>query len=322
LALQELRKTISSPDVPDAPSLATINGVSSQIFQAAVERLDNYNEDARVELEIRAADEALLAQGYQTMLSLGLPMSMHSSVISPSPSSTSSFSLARSFSHDSQQDSDLIGNELEAQIRDFTSGADLNVQRAMKILSKKLEDVQNDIAVLKQAMYDPDAFGPSSPSTTPTGNGLNSGANSSGWTSWIRGSPSRPASPAPTPTFGHVMTNPKLKHSSSFHPDMGSKRRGSLTDSNAQQGHPFANLDLRVSMPAFSSGPSSRSAVFSPPGIDWHGPRTRTVSTMHMLGLRSASNAGVVGSPRPQRSASSTSEVTEADKEDSEDDVE
>ncbi|KAJ3985649.1 hypothetical protein F5890DRAFT_1113531 [Lentinula detonsa] len=329
LALQDLRKALSSTDMSDGSSAVSnhsVNGISSQIYQAAIERLDNFNEDARVELEIRAADEALLAQGYQTMLSLSGShthnVSLSSSMISPL--SDSSYMLARSFSQDSQQDSELSASELEAQIRDFVSGKDSNVQRAQQSLSRKLADVQNDIAVLKRAMHDPDAFGPPSPSATHTTNDVNNlSNNSSGWASWIRGQPSRPASPAPAPTFGHVMTNPRLKHSASFHHDLAQKRRGSVTALNSQQGHPFANLDLRVSMPALSpAASSSRSAIFSPPGLDWHGPRTRTVSTMNMLGLGTArSTASADGrSPRPQRNASSASE--QENNEDSDDDIE
>ncbi|KAF5390165.1 hypothetical protein D9757_002893 [Collybiopsis confluens] len=278
LALQELKKVISL----DAMSMHTINGVSTEIFQAAVDRLDNYNEDARVELEIRAADEALLAQGYQTMLSLS-----GTSVVSPL---TSAF-LLRSFSQDSQE-VEPTAEVLELQIREFTSGEDLNVQRALQSLTRKLGDVQNDIAILKRATHDPDAFG-----ATSTANDLKSSshASNSGWTSWIRGSPSQTmASPSPPPTFGHVMTSPRLKHSLSFQRDLG-VRPGSIGEFNPQHAHPFSSLDLRVSMPMFSS-PSSSKSVFSPPGIDWHGPRTRTVSTMNMLGL-----GGQSGSPRPQR---------------------
>ncbi|KAJ3854903.1 hypothetical protein EV368DRAFT_35906 [Lentinula lateritia] len=295
LALQELRKTLSSTIVADdvsGTSIHTVNGISSQIYQAAIERLDDYNEDARVELEIRAADEALLAQGYQTMLSV-------------------------SESHDLSNPST---GELEAQIRGFISGADLNVQRARQSLSRKLADVQNDIAVLKRAMHDPDAFRLPSPATTLIEDGTsNDPSGNSGWTAWIRGTSARPASPSPAQTFGHVMTNPRLKHSSSFHQDLAPTRRGSVTTS--QQIHPFANLDLRVSMPALSSPLSSaRSAVFSPPGLDWNGPRTRTVSAMNMLGLGTARSAstGTGGSSRPQASSGSEEEG----KEDSDDDVE
>ncbi|KAJ4486191.1 hypothetical protein J3R30DRAFT_3327111 [Lentinula aciculospora] len=323
LALQELRKTLSAAEILEKTSEGapqTFPGISHQIYQAVVERLDNYNEDARVELEIRAADEALLAQGYQTMLSLSDSHDSISSSSAISPSSNSSYVFARSFSQDSQH-AELSASELEAQIRDFISGTDLNVQRARQSLSRKLVDVQNDIAVLKRAMHDPDVFGPPSPSTTPTTDDMNhQSGNSTGWTSWIRGQP-RPASPSPAPTFGHVMTNPRLKHSSSFHQDLVPKRRGSVAALNSQQLHPLAKLDLRVSMPAFSSPlSSSRSAVFSPPGLDWHGPRTRTVSTMSMLGLGTARSANAGGSPRPQRTASLTSE--EQDNEKSEDDVE
>ncbi|KAJ4000977.1 hypothetical protein F5050DRAFT_188788 [Lentinula boryana] len=121
LALQDLRKALSSTDMSDGSSAVSnhsVNGISSQIYQAAIERLDNFNEDARVELEIRAADEALLAQGYQTMLSLSGShthnVSLSSSMISPL--SDSSYMLARSFSQDSQQDPELSASELEAQI--------------------------------------------------------------------------------------------------------------------------------------------------------------------------------------------------------------
>lgn len=318
LALQELRRTLSSTIISDnvtGTSIHTVNGVSSQIYQAAIERLDDYNEDARVELEIRAADEALLAQGYQTMLSV-----LASHDLSNVSSLNSSYALAHSLSQDLYQDLEPSADELEAQIRGFISGADLNVQRARQSLSRKLADVQNDIAVLKRTMHDFDAFGLPSPATTHIEDGTNNDINgNSGWTSWIRGTSARPASPSPAQTFGHVMTNPRLKHSSSFHQDLAPRRRGSVTTS--QQIHPFANLDLRVSMPALSSPLSSaRAAVFSPPGLDWNGPRTRTVSTMNMLGLGTARSAstGTGGSSRPQ--ASSTSE--EERKEDSDDDVE
>ncbi|KAJ3835816.1 hypothetical protein EV361DRAFT_163003 [Lentinula raphanica] len=322
LALQDLRKTLlSSTDNPSGASAHIPNGPYSHLYEVAIERLDDYNEDARVELEIRVADEALLAQGYQTMLSLP---GLHAH--DTTPLASSSYSMARSLSQDSQQDSELSTDDLEAQIRDFVSGKDLNVQRARQNLSRKLADVQNDIAVLKRALHDPDALGPPSPSTISPANGVNSHFNGgSGWASWIRGQPSRPASPSLAPTFGHVMTNPRLKHSASFHHDLAPKRRGSVTALSSQQSHPFANLDLRVSMPPLSpTASSSRSGVFSPPGLDWHGPRTRTVSTMNMLGLgtaRSAASAdGGNSSPRPQRTVSLTSD--EEGKEDSDDDVE
>ncbi|KAJ7574001.1 hypothetical protein C8J56DRAFT_839445 [Mycena floridula] len=208
IALQDLKRSISSASPPSKP------------FSIAVDRLNDFTEDARVELEIRIADEALVARGYETMLSIPDAMSF----ASPGPTDTP---------------------DLESQIALFTSGRQDNVQRALNSLTRKLEDIEHDIAALKRAFHDPDFS--ASPAAAPASSGSN------GWTSWIR---SPPTSPQRGPTFGNIVTSPRL----SRHGD-----------------DPFEGLGLRVAVPSRVNR--------GIPGVESRGIRPRTLSTMHTLGL-------------------------------------
>jgi hypothetical protein len=141
------------------------------------------------------------------------------------------------------------------------------VQRSQRILSRKLDDIQHDIAAIKLAVHDT-ILAPPSPLTAPATNG-----GGGGWTAWIRSSPSVPTTPGsatglglgpgPAPTFGNVMTSPRLRHSPSLNFQVQSKK-----------GDPFASLGLRVPMPSYV-----------PQGVSQTVQRSRTVSTMYMLGL-------------------------------------
>jgi len=53
-------------------SISSISPVTEivAILRTAVQRLDDFNEDARVELEIRITDEELSARGFQTLLNV------------------------------------------------------------------------------------------------------------------------------------------------------------------------------------------------------------------------------------------------------------
>jgi len=266
LALQDLRKIISnsskSSSATSKSSPSTFN--TPQIWQTAFERLDDYNEDARVELEIRTADEALLAHGFETLLSVpgALP-------------STSSSTNTSSDGDNDALDSKPTQSEIEFQIKAFTSGTDTSVQKALQDFTRKLDDIQHDIAALKHAVHAPD-LSPSSP-TTPSP--INDG--SGGWTSWIRSSPSRSANPAPglgsgpAPTFGNIMTTPRLRHSSSLN-FYGHSKKDAPAD-------PFASLGLRLPMPSY---------VHVTPTAEGRGPRPRTLSAMYMLGLGSRNASG------------------------------
>ncbi|KAK0196455.1 hypothetical protein F5146DRAFT_922148 [Armillaria mellea] len=133
-ALQELKNQLSATN-------------SSQVLHTAAERLNDYAEDARVELEIRIADEALLAHGFETILTV--PGALD----------------------DKSGESPTL-EEVEAQIDAFISGSDPAVKKAQQNLCQKLDDIQHDIAAIKRAIHDPELLSPIPPSP------------SSGWMPW------------------------------------------------------------------------------------------------------------------------------------------
>ena len=261
LTLLDLKGTI--PTLPPSPSLS--------VLQNAVARLDDYNEDARVELEIRVSDEERITRGYETLLSVQGALS-----------------------------SEAEAGEVEAAVRAFVDGTEAAVARAQSQFSRKLDDLEHDIAAVKRRVHElPLALEAEETDLNP----LNSGANPS-WTSLAAGffAPPRPASPSIT--FGSVMTSPRLRRpASSAHMHV----RGGSSDSAAGGSSPalgdrspFATLDLRIPMPnvVFSAAPS---LARSPP------PRPRTMSGMYMLGLgmRNPSLVGTGNGPAGKpRSAS------------------
>ena len=293
LALEGLKVSLTSSELhPSTP-------IPVDILEAALGRLDDYTEDARVELEIRVSDEALLAKGYEALLCV--------------PGAMAAASIPTREAGDDGSNSDErtpIRSEVEKQIEEFVLGDDRVVRKARETFTRKLEDVQHDIASLKRAIYDPDslllplsASSSSSSSAhfqnlTPSGStsNLNLAATSKpdsangggGWTSWIRGSPSRPSSPAPpsmgpAPTFGNIMTSPRLRHTPSTgnfqnhtttqnqQGSAGSRRSffnlgagaASASPDTVQttKDHPLAQLGLKIPMPNF--GMSSHGGVHS-----------------------------------------------------------
>jgi hypothetical protein len=254
--LEALRSSMSSTS-PDPNSIAAVRpgSVSPGVLQTALDRLNDYAEDARVELEIRIADEALMARGFEALLSVPGALS-----------STSFSSLSQPHAHDDHEAAPSQ-SDVENQIEAFISGTDLGVQKSQRSLSRKLDDIQHDIASIKLAVHDT-VLAPPTPTTAPASNG-----GGGGWTSWIRSSPSVPLNPGsasglglgpgPAPTFGNVMTSPRLRHSPSLNFQVQSKK-----------GDPFASLGLRVPMPSYVLQGASQAPQ-----------RSRTVSTMYMLGL-------------------------------------
>ncbi|KAJ7254806.1 hypothetical protein C8J57DRAFT_1076028, partial [Mycena rebaudengoi] len=262
LALQELRTALgpSSP-TPAAPA---------KELHAAVERLHDYTEDARVELEIRVADEQVLARGFATILQLqpGSPPGADGDADVPAADTAAT----------QQLDADTA-----RQIERFVRGAD-PVQEGFR---RKLEDVEHDIAVVKSVLYAPPAP-PPLPLVAPT----TPEEASSGWAAWIRGSRSgtpAPGSPAyaETPTFGSVMTSPRLRKTSSSVSLLGAVA--------GREGNPFAGLGLRVPMPSYAGGGGDADDV---PVVK---PRQRTISGVYMVGLGAAGARRPSGLGRPSK---------------------
>ena len=285
LALERLKENIlptvdaSSPGFPEGP-------ISNDILRTAVRHLTDYTEDARVELEIQTADEELMARGFETLLSIPGALSSVTPLLS-SPS----------LSYGNDHDKMPSQSEVESQIETFVSGEDPGIQKAHRTFSRKLEDIQHDIAALKRAAHD--VVMGETVETAPVAGAVedNTGEGSS-WVSWVR-SPSTPSNLGSailgTPTFGNVITSPRLRHSSSVNfptHSLPGRRVFSqpLGAASASSGDPLASLGLKVPMPKFVSRQSSMAYPYVP--------RTRTVSAMYMLGLgaRSPSSA-FSGSP-------------------------
>ena len=318
------------------PELTLTPIIPIDVLHAAVSRLDDYTEDVRVEVEIRISDEEVLAKGYEVLLCVpgALCSSSARSLLSPSLQADQHQLYHHQSQHLSQppisshygEDQDLdfrassslppTQSELEFQIQAFITGTDPSVTKVCEGFSKKLEDVQHDIALLKRAIHDPD------PEMTMGGSQLSSqtptmpDTGGRGWASWIR-SPSGPtfstaAAPAKhigSPTFGSIMTSPhRLKHSPSL--NLGNQRSTISSSATLVNGNEsswmqgavrggkddiLGRLGLRVPMPIFDSTvhqPSSSSTSMG--GLGWNGLsptmttpiKQRSVSsTMYMLGL-------------------------------------
>ena len=329
----------------EKPSELTLTPtIPTDVLHAAVSRLDDYTEDARVEVEIRISDEEVLAKGYEVLLcvpgalySSSAPESSLLSLLQANQSqhqlhhdqSQPPFSSQSYSGHGEDQDFNFkvsssippTQSELEIQVQAFIIGTDPSVIKACEGFSKKLEDVQHDIAVLKQAIHNPDlemtiADGPELSSQTPT----TPDPGGRGWASWIR-SPSGPpfSASVATPsakhfgglgsssTFGSIMTSPhRLNHSPSFNQSSNSTTLVNGNGSSWMQGAGggrrgggrddiLGKLGLRVPMPIFDSAvhqpvpPSSSSSGWGWNGLSPTMPtpmKQRSVSSaMYMLGL-------------------------------------
>ncbi|KAF9242004.1 hypothetical protein BU15DRAFT_86954 [Melanogaster broomeanus] len=257
LALKELKRTL----VPSSPSSGQTNG---HILLTALSRIDDYAEDARVELEIRVADEELTARGFETLLS-----------------------VPGAFSSPTER------VEVEESARKFADGTNDDVSKALNQLGKKLENVQHDVAVIKRVVHEL-SQGQEDDNSIDT-----QGAGWSTWTAGLLGTNSnRSRSSSPTPTFGSVMTSPRLRrapslrqlHSSDAH--AGSKSGGSL-----------ASLNLRIPMPSSPISNYANLGLGRAPDT-----RPRTISMMYSIGLGGRAPSLPLGiglggsSPSPPRS--------------------
>jgi len=238
-------------------------------------------------------------------------------------------------------------SELEIQIQAFIAGADPSFIKACEGFTRKLEDIQHDIAVLKRTIHDPnpeemtmmtsDGHGFSSPTPTVPETG------GRGWASWIRSSsgPSTPASatPAagkhlgPSPTFGSIMTSPhRSKHAPSLNMNAGTfvngnangpswMQRGGGGRGGGARDDILGRLGLRVPMPIFDSVhqpvPPLSSSSTPMEGWGWNGLsptmptpiKKRSVSsTMYMLGLGAAPMMTAARSRGPSNSSTTGSQ--------------
>ncbi|KAG1905755.1 uncharacterized protein F5891DRAFT_942848 [Suillus fuscotomentosus] len=239
LALKDLKRLLPPIAIASPPTLTLTPSHSPQSFlRTALERISDYTEDARVELEIRITDEALAIRGFETLLTIPGALSLSS-------------------------DSNMDLEEMRA----FVDGRDEGVRRARDRLEEKLVDVQHDVAVVKRAVHDfqVQLDEESEPEEDKS------------WSAWTSSLLPRSSTPTPSqaPTFGSMMTSPRLRRSSSV-----------------KQLFSLAELELRIPMPLPALIPQAQPAYGAlglgmgsgaAPGLG----RQRTMSMMYSLGIGS-----------------------------------
>ncbi|KAF7778953.1 hypothetical protein Agabi119p4_3298 [Agaricus bisporus var. burnettii] len=103
------------------------NNLPYDALRIIVQRLDDYTEDVRVELEIRVLDEDVLGRGYETLLMCSL---------SPSGGEEGKWN-----------------EEEEEEVLDFVNGTDPSIVKAMKGFEDKVRDLEEDVGVMKKVVY-------------------------------------------------------------------------------------------------------------------------------------------------------------------------
>jgi len=213
---------------PSSPTLGTSSNAPHSdnirkevvVLNTAVQRLDDFCEDARVELEIVVADEARIANGYEALMSL-------SSAASP------------------------LDEKLLQEMDEFIDGSAGSVVKAKSTFERKLDDLEHDISIIKRTLHAQMIDGTESAvdgELTEATSGHPIGGNWGGWTSNL--SLANPASIPPSKSmpspqgFGSLMTAargalPRSPSLASLH---------SATPSSLAS--PFESLGLRISMPA------------------------------------------------------------------------
>jgi hypothetical protein len=170
LALSQLKTTLDS-ELSDHSNKSVLKDV--------VHRLDDFCEDARVELEIRVADEERIARGFETILRVP-------GVIA-----------------------EANGEETRQEFQSFVDGTVPTIIKAQKTYTTKLADLQHDIAQVKRAFHELETLASEAQiqrtQTPPVW---------SSWTPFLSTPPKRSSSPAPT--FGTVITSPRSNRMASF----------------------------------------------------------------------------------------------------------
>ncbi|KAG9050898.1 hypothetical protein FS837_001552 [Tulasnella sp. UAMH 9824] len=187
------------------------------IFRSYLDRISDFLEDCRVELEIRVADEARLAKGFETMLALPLTLAGGSS----------------------------DPTQMEFKIRQFVDGTDPGVAKAVESFGRKVEELEHDLALLKRAIYDAGLLEPSlsleSPSPT--------GAGSWSWTNLVSPGASRSRPTSPAPTFGAVMTQQRSPTMPPAHLPPSPSHSHHHLEVDQKVLDEIINLPFRISMP-------------------------------------------------------------------------
>lgn len=202
------------------PSSRPSSPITQPLITTAIERLDDYAEDAIVEVEIRAADDIRLAEGFRTLLSV----SGSSGVNENGAASTSVFEEIEAFLDESH----------------FKYGVNFAKDNFMK----KVNDLQHDIAAAKFALHQSPLI---SQKTADEVSLSPQPSERPGWSRWF--SPPRVPSSIPTSpalvhqSFGAVMTSPTLRSSSSLSLKDTQQPAYSNIDEMIKQ------LDFRISMP-------------------------------------------------------------------------
>ncbi|KAG9121302.1 hypothetical protein FRC07_002780 [Ceratobasidium sp. 392] len=257
----------------------------------AVERLDDYNEDARVEVEIRIADEARTANGIEAMLHLG--------------------------------QTDAI-----EQLRAFVEGTTPEAQKAIATATRKRDDLEHDIAAVKLVVHSPESEPGHSAllSPTPEPEPPSPGLQSWGWKRPFRQSVTAPASPL---GIGFPFPQQTLRRMASG--TLGHGRGLSFGGNEGKehaQADPIAAIGLRIPMPAYQPPPPATptsSLPMSPLNPSHMGPstlilersRSRTTSMYH-LGL--GRNPSGLDMSKRQMSVTPTSKLAGEDAGDESDD--
>jgi len=210
---------------PSSPTLGTSSNVphsensrkETVVLSTAVQRLDDFCEDVRVELEILVADEARIANGYEALLSL-------------SPSAAP------------------LDEKLLQEIDEFIAGTAASVVKAKSTFERKLDDLEHDISVVKRTLH-AQVIDPAGDAVegehTEAASGHPIGGNWGGWAS--NPSPANPAYIPPSKSmpspqgFGplHIPRSPSLASLHSAAP--------------ASPMSPFEGMGLRIPMPAMGA---------------------------------------------------------------------
>jgi len=131
-----------------------------------------------------------------------------------------------------------------------------------------------------------------------------SSVRSPSWTAWTQPflASSPVSSPAPTPTFGSVITSPRLRRTTS--------NLSLLSTASTNHNHdPYAHFGLRIAMPSHTPAPRF-------PSLSWShssSPKARSnrsSSAMYLLGLAGSMSGSQLSQPTPSESGT---EVDQSD---------
>lgn len=283
---------------PSSPTLGTSsstphpenNRKEMYVLHTAVQRLDDFCEDARVELEILVADELRIANGYEALLSL-------SSSAAP------------------------LDEKLLQETDEFIDGTAASVVKAKSIFERKLDDLEHDISIIKRTLHAQMIDGAESALDGEATSGHPVGGNWGGWTSNLSLTNSTFISPSksvPSPqAFGSPMA--AVRNPIPRSPSLASLHSAAP----ASPVSPFESMGLRIPMPVMGASRVSAAAGWvSGMGGAGVGQRQGTMSGVGAgfgfgMGLRSHADVR-----RPSITASASASGSRLTRELGDDDIE